>query len=73
MIASLTRGFVDLGQTVDLVLVRADGPHLARIPPEARRIHLGASHGLTALPALPGEGDEDGKAARVAVQSHKRV
>ena len=52
MIASLIRGFVALGQTVDLVLVRAEGPHLARIPPEARRVHLGANHGLTALPAL---------------------
>lgn len=52
MVASLTRGFVALGQPVDLVLVRAEGPHLARLPPEANRIALGARHSLMALPAL---------------------
>lgn len=52
MVASLIRGFVELGQTVDLVLVRAEGPHLDRVPPEVNRIHLGARHGLLALPAL---------------------
>jgi glycosyltransferase involved in cell wall biosynthesis len=52
MIASLTRGFVALGQPVDLLLVRAEGPHLARIPEQVNRIHLGTRHSLTALPAL---------------------
>jgi glycosyltransferase involved in cell wall biosynthesis len=52
MVASLTRGFVELGQAVDLVLVRAEGPHLERVPPEVNRIDLGAGHGLLALPAL---------------------
>jgi glycosyltransferase involved in cell wall biosynthesis len=54
MVASLTRGFAALGQRVDLVLVRAEGPHLARVPPEVNRVHLGARHSLLALPALAG-------------------
>jgi len=52
MVASLTRGFVALGQTVDVVLVRAEGPHLAGLPPEAHRVLLGPRHALSALPAL---------------------
>ena len=52
MVANLARGFVALGQRLDLVLVRAEGPHLARLPPEATQIRLGVRHGLTALPAL---------------------
>ncbi len=52
MVASLARGFVALGQRVDLVLVRAEGPHLARVPPEVNRVHLGVRHSLLALPAL---------------------
>ena len=52
MVASLTRGFVALGQRVDLVLVRAEGPHLARVPPEVNQVRLGARHSLVALPAL---------------------
>jgi glycosyltransferase involved in cell wall biosynthesis len=54
MVASLMRGFVALGQRVDLILVRAEGPHLARVPPEANRVHLGTRHSLVALPALAG-------------------
>jgi len=52
MVASLTRGFVDLSQRVDLVLVRAEGPHLARVPPQVNQVRLGTRHGLSALPAL---------------------
>ena len=54
MVTSLTRGFVELGQTVDLVLVRAEGPHLERVPPQVNQVPLGARHGLLALPALAG-------------------
>lgn len=52
MVASLTRGFVEVGQTVDLVLVRAEGPHLGRVPPQVNQVPLGARHGLLALPGL---------------------
>jgi glycosyltransferase involved in cell wall biosynthesis len=52
MVATLTRGFAALGQATDLVLVRAEGPHFARVPPEVRQVHLGARHSLLALPAL---------------------
>lgn len=52
MLVSLIRGFVDLGETVDLVLVRAESPHLARLPSQVRRVPLGVSHTLLAAPAL---------------------
>jgi hypothetical protein len=41
MLVNLIRGFLDLGQPVDLVLMRASGPHLARLPAEVNRIELG--------------------------------
>jgi len=40
MIVNLIRGFLDLGQPVDLVLVRADGPHLDRLPPAVNLVRL---------------------------------
>lgn len=52
MLVNLLRGFVDLGQPVDLVLVRADSPHLARLPSEVRQIRLGVDHTFLAVPAL---------------------
>jgi glycosyltransferase involved in cell wall biosynthesis len=52
MIVNLIGGFLDLGRPVDLVLLRASGPHLARLPPEVNRIRLGTDHSLLAAPAL---------------------
>ena len=52
MLVSLIRGFVDLGQAVELVLVRAESPHLARLPAQVRRVPLGTDHTLLAAPAL---------------------
>ena len=52
MLVNLIHGFLDLGQPVDLVLIRASGPHLARLPPEVNRIRLGTNHSLFAAPAL---------------------
>jgi hypothetical protein len=52
MVVSLIRGFVDLGETVDLVLVRAQSPHLERLPAEVRVVRLQSSHTLLAAPAL---------------------
>jgi len=52
MIVNLIRGFVDLGQKVDLLLVRAEGPHLERLPREVNRVDLGTDHTFLALPAL---------------------
>ncbi|MFD2112459.1 glycosyltransferase [Thiorhodococcus fuscus] len=52
MLVNLLRGFVDLGQSVDLVLVRADSPHLARVPAEVRQVRLNVEHSLLAAPAL---------------------
>jgi glycosyltransferase involved in cell wall biosynthesis len=52
MLVSLIRGFVGLGQAVDLVLVRAESPHLRRLPPAVRVVRLGTSHTLLASWAL---------------------
>jgi glycosyltransferase involved in cell wall biosynthesis len=52
MLINLLRGFVDLGQPVDLVLVRAESPHLTRLPAEVNQVRLGVSHTMLAIPAL---------------------
>jgi len=52
MVVNLIRGFVALGQPVELVLVRTDSPHLARVPAEVRRIPLKVGHTLLSAPAL---------------------
>jgi glycosyltransferase involved in cell wall biosynthesis len=52
MLVNLIGGFLDLGQPVDLVLLRASGPHLARLPTEVNRIRLGTDHSLLAAPVL---------------------
>ena len=52
MLVNLIRGLADLGQPVDLVLVRAEGPHLARLPESVNLIRLDARHTLLAAPAL---------------------
>ncbi|MGE5153734.1 MAG: glycosyltransferase [Bdellovibrio bacteriovorus] len=52
MLANLVRGFLDLDQAVELVLVKAEGPHLRHLPPEVRQVRLGANHTQLAAPAL---------------------
>ncbi len=52
MLINLLWGFVELGQSVDLVLVRADSPYLSQLPPQVNRIQLGTAHTLLAAPAL---------------------
>lgn len=52
MLVNLLCGFVERGQPVDLVLARAESPHLARLPSEVNRVHLGVAHTLAAIPAL---------------------
>ncbi|UHD15283.1 glycosyltransferase [Thiocapsa bogorovii] len=52
MLVNLIHGVLDLGQPVDLVLMRASGPHLARLSPEVNRIELGTRHSALAAPAL---------------------
>ncbi len=52
MLINLLRGFVDLGQEIDLVLVRDTSPHLARLPDRVNLIRLGTPHTLFAAPAL---------------------
>lgn len=52
MLVNLIHGFLALGQPVELVMVRAEGAHLARLSDEVRRITLGVSHTQLAIPAL---------------------
>ena len=52
MLANLLCGFADLGRSVDLLLVRAEGPHLARLPEGVRPLRLGFGHHLPAIPGL---------------------
>ncbi len=52
VMANLARGLAERDLTVDLVLVRAEGPFLALLPPEVRIIDLGASRTVASLPGL---------------------
>jgi glycosyltransferase involved in cell wall biosynthesis len=49
MVINLVRGFVDLGQAVDLLLVKTRSPHLEGLPPEVNVVRLGTEHTLLAL------------------------
>lgn len=49
MMLHLAEGFVDLGLTVDLILVRATGPFLQDIPPAVRVVDLNCAHSRSAL------------------------
>lgn len=52
MLVNLIRGLADLDQPLDLVLPKAQGPHLERLPPEVRQVRLAAGHTQLAVPAL---------------------
>jgi glycosyltransferase involved in cell wall biosynthesis len=54
MVTNLVQGFVAQGHPVDLLTLRAEGPHLDRLPAAVNRISLGTDHSLLALPALIG-------------------
>ncbi len=51
---NLACSFVEQGIGVDLVLVKAEGPYLAQVPPEVRVVNLGCQRLLLSLPALVG-------------------
>lgn len=50
--ANLSRGLAQQGYAVDMVLAKAEGPHLAEIPDTVRIVDLNARRVLTSLPAL---------------------
>lgn len=52
IINNLAQGFLDAGYQVDMVIARAGGDHIDRIPLGVRQIKLGTDHTLTALPGL---------------------
>lgn len=49
---TLAGGFADRGYDVDLVLVRAEGPHLAEVPPNVRIVPLGGRRTAYSIPRL---------------------
>ncbi len=49
---NLACGLVEKSLKVDLVLSKAWGPHLCKVPPEIQIVDLGASRPLASLPAL---------------------
>ncbi|MGP1372624.1 MAG: glycosyltransferase, partial [Almyronema sp.] len=49
---NLAEGFVSQGWQVDLVLARAWGPHLWKVPAAVRVVNLGSSRPLLSLPKL---------------------
>jgi glycosyltransferase involved in cell wall biosynthesis len=52
MLVNLIQGFVELGREVDLLLARAEGPHLAGLPSGVKVVRLGGHHTFLTLPAL---------------------
>lgn len=52
MLNNLLMGFVDAGVTVDLLLVKANGPHAIKIPRGINLIRLNAPTSLLAVPAV---------------------
>ncbi len=52
MVTNLLQGFVANGVSVDLLLLKARGSHLERIPPGVRVHRLEAATSIVALPAL---------------------
>ena len=49
---SLAQGFAERGYSVDLVLSKAEGPYLSKVPRKVRLVDLRASRVLTSLPGL---------------------
>lgn len=68
MLINLLRGFVDLGQPVDLILVRAESPHLIRLPEQVNQVRLATDHTFAAIPALARYLRERRPAALLAVK-----
>ena len=52
VLLNLARGFLDRGRTVDLVLGKADGPHLSQVPCGVRVVDLDAARQMDHLPKL---------------------
>jgi hypothetical protein len=67
VMVNLALGFVEQGLKVDLVLAKAEGPYLSRVPEEVRVVDLGArarSLQPSRTCALPSPGTTAGDAFR---------
>jgi glycosyltransferase involved in cell wall biosynthesis len=52
MVMNLVREFAAQGHQVDLIVIRARGPHLDEVPDSVRVVRLKAEHTLSAVPEL---------------------
>lgn len=71
--ANLIAALVQRGVQVDLLLIRVEGPHLARIPPQVRIIELGARRTLLAARPLAAYLKQNRPAALLAVMDSAAV
>ncbi len=49
---NLSRGFIDRGLQVDLILAKAEGPYMNLVPTKAKVIELGSSHLWLKIPTM---------------------
>ena len=73
MTATLARGISEQGFDVDVVLARAEGPYLARLPSQVHVVDLKASRTLTALPKLARYLREERPSALLSVMDHANI
>ncbi|MDC0834854.1 glycosyltransferase [Geitlerinema sp. CS-897] len=70
VILNLARGLRDRGTNVDIVLGKAWGPHLSKIPDDVRVVDLNAGRTVAMLPALVGYLDRERPAALLSAMHY---
>jgi glycosyltransferase involved in cell wall biosynthesis len=73
MMLNLLIGIAERGYNIDLVLAKAEGPHLAEVPKTIRMVDLNSSRVLTSLPGLVRYMREAKPHAMVAVMNHANI
>ena len=70
---NLSRGMVDAGYAVDLVLVKAEGPFLERLDPRVRVVDLRSSRVVAAVPGLIRYLNRHRPAALLSAMGHANI
>ena len=70
---NLADGFCRRGFNVDLVVIKADGPYLAQIPPEIRLVELGSRRARYSIPALAHYLRRERPAALISALHHANI
>lgn len=52
MVVNLVRGLHDLGEAVEVLMIRGEGAQIARLPEQVPRRQIGTGHSASAIPAL---------------------